>query len=198
MNVVETIGSITRVLERPLVVGDSFTRCDAIVILGAPLASDGSLSRSVRERVAAGLALWTIGGAPIICVTGGVTGDRAALGARAEADVMAEALLHAGVPRSALRIERRARSTRDNAICCKELLVADGVRSAWIVTQPFHGRRARHVFTAAGFDARVWHIDGSLEYADRAAALRWVLREYAAWARQLAREVASVGLRKRH
>ena len=192
------LDTMTRLLERPLVVGDAFTKCDAIVILGAPLAADGGLSRSVRERVAAGLALWTIGGAPIICVTGGVTRKGTSLTARAEADVMAEALLHAGVPRSALRIERRARSTRENANRCKELLVADDVRSVWIVTQPFHGRRARHVFSAAGFDARVWHIDGSLEYADRASAFRWVLREYGAWVRQLAVEVASAGLRNRH
>jgi hypothetical protein len=33
----------------------------------------------------------------------------------------------------------------------------------------------------------VWHIDDSIEYRDRKRALRWVIREYAAWGRELLR-----------
>ena len=54
-----------------------------------------------------------------------------------------------------------------------------------VVTQPFHGRRGAWLFRRAGFDAHVWHIDDSVEYRDRRRALRWLVREYAAWARQL-------------
>ena len=45
----------------------------------------------------------------------------------------------------------------------------------------------RRLIERAGFEAHVWHIDNSLEYRDRRRALRWVLREYAAWAAMLAR-----------
>jgi hypothetical protein len=37
------------------------------------------------------------------------------------------------------------------------------------------------MFRAAGFDAHVWHIADSIEYRNRRHALRWLVREYAAW-----------------
>jgi uncharacterized SAM-binding protein YcdF (DUF218 family) len=82
-------------------------------------------------------------------------------------------------------VERRSLTTRDNARLTAPLLAARGVRSLWLVTQPFHGRRGAWLFRRAGFDAHVWHIDDSVEYRDRRRALRWLVREYAAWARQL-------------
>ncbi|MBC7974045.1 MAG: YdcF family protein, partial [Myxococcales bacterium] len=57
----------------------------------------------------------------------------------------------------------------------------DLARSIWLVTQPFHGRRSLRLFRHAGFDARVWHIADSLQYRDRRRAMRWLVREYAAW-----------------
>jgi uncharacterized SAM-binding protein YcdF (DUF218 family) len=51
----------------------------------------------------------------------------------------------------------------------------------WIVTQPFHGRRAARLFREVGFEPRVWHIEDSLQYRERKRALRWLVREYAAW-----------------
>jgi uncharacterized SAM-binding protein YcdF (DUF218 family) len=56
-----------------------------------------------------------------------------------------------------------------------------------LVTQPFHGRRAARVFRAEGFEPHVWHIADSLQYRDRVRAVRWLVREYAAWAKELAR-----------
>jgi hypothetical protein len=38
-----------------------------------------------------------------------------------------------------------------------------------------------------GFEPHVWHIANSLEYRDRRRALRWVAREYAAWASLIVR-----------
>jgi uncharacterized SAM-binding protein YcdF (DUF218 family) len=84
-------------------------------------------------------------------------------------------------------VERASRSTLDNARLTRPLLEARGVRSLWVVTQPFHGRRSARVFRRAGFDAHVWHITDSIEYRDRRRALRWLVREYAAWAGLLVR-----------
>lgn len=168
---------IARLLERPLVIREPFARLDAIVVLGAPLGPGGSLSPVVSERVVAAAALWRAGGGRIVVATGGVT--QGAL--RAEADAIAEGLGALGVPD--VITERASRSTRDNARMTRPLLEARGVRSLWLVTQPFHGRRSARLFRGAGFDARVWHIADSVQYRDRRRAVRWLVREYAAWAR---------------
>ena len=172
---------VARLLERPLVIREAFAALDAIVVLGAPLAPGGELSPIVAERVAAGAARWHAGAGRIVVATGGVTRGAA----RAEADAMAEALADLGVP--GVIVERSARTTRDNAWLTRPVLEAHGVRSLWLVTQPFHGRRSARLFRSAGFDAHVWHIADSVEYRDRRRAVRWLAREYAAWAQLLVR-----------
>ncbi len=94
---------------------------------------------------------------------------------------MAAAARDAGVRADAIVVEDRSRSTAENAREVAALLPA-GAR-IWIVTQPFHGRRARRCFRRVGLDAEVWHLADSLEYRDRRRALAWLVREYAAWAR---------------
>ena len=172
---------LARLLERPLVIREPFTALDAIVVLGAPLAPGGELSPVVWERVVAAAALWHADGGRIVVATGGVTRDAA----RAESDAMAEALGELGVP--GVIIERAARTTRDNARLTKPVLDAHGVRWLWLVTQPFHGRRSARLFRRAGFDAHVWHITDSVQYRDRRRAVRWLVREYLAWAWLLVR-----------
>lgn len=169
---------VARALEAPLVVGRSeVTPADAVVVLGAPLAPDGALSSVVAERVAGGIALWRAGAAPLLVMTGG----RGPGAKRAEAPAMAAAARAAGVPDGAILVEDRSRTTAENAREVAALLPAGA--QIWIVTQPFHGRRARRLFRRAGLDADVWHLADSLEYRDRRRALAWLVREYAAWAR---------------
>lgn len=168
---------IARALERPLEIREPFAALDAIVVLGAPLGPGGILSPLVRERAAAAAALWHAGGGRLVIASGGVTQGAP----RAEADAIAEALTALGVPD--VVTERASRTTRDNARLTKPLLDALGARSLWLVTQPFHGRRSARLFRRAGFDAHVWHIADSLQYCDRRRALRWLVREYAAWLR---------------
>ncbi len=167
---------VARLLEAPLVVGAGrIEGRDAIVVLGAPLAPDGALSTVVAERVAGGVALWKAGGGPRLVMSGGY-GPGAT---RAEAPAMAEVARAAGIPEAALVIEARSRTTAENAREVAALL-SPGAR-VWLVTQPFHGRRARRCFRRAGLDAEVWHLADSLEYRDRRRALSWLAREYAAW-----------------
>jgi uncharacterized SAM-binding protein YcdF (DUF218 family) len=170
-------------LERPLVVREPFRALDAIVVLGAPLGPGDTMTPLLAERIAATAALWRAGGGRIIIATGGITGRAR----RAEADVIATTLHALGVP--GVLAERASRTTRENAELTKPMLDAHGVRSLWIVTQPFHGRRGARLFRRAGFDAHVWHIADSIEYRDRRRAMRWLVREYAAWARLGMRQV---------
>jgi uncharacterized SAM-binding protein YcdF (DUF218 family) len=174
--------SLARVLGRPFSIANRELQLavvpetrDAIVVLGATLGPDNSLTPILAERVAAAVALFAAGGAPRIVTTGGVTGRAT----RAEAAVLADALVAAGTPRDTIVIEDRAQTTKDNAFYTARL-VRPGAR-VWLVTQPFHAKRAEHLFRAAGFDPRAWHIAGSLEYRDHRRATRWYLREYAAW-----------------
>jgi uncharacterized SAM-binding protein YcdF (DUF218 family) len=168
-------------LERPLVVRPPLAALDAIVVLGGALGPGDTLSPVLAERVAAAAALWRAGGGRVVVATGGVLGDAR----RAEADVIAEALGALGVPR--VIVERGSRTTRENAQLTRPILERHGVRSLWVVTQPFHGRRGARLFRAAGFDARAWHIADSVQYRDRRRATRWLIREYAAWANLLLR-----------
>jgi uncharacterized SAM-binding protein YcdF (DUF218 family) len=93
------------------------------------------------------------------------------------------------VPDAALRAEERARSTAENAAFSAALLAP--ARTVWLVTQPFHARRARWHFRRVGLDPRVWHIADSLQYARPARALRWIAREYGAFASNIASRAIS-------
>lgn len=170
---------IASLLEAPLVVADPFEVRDAIVVLGAPLARDGGTTRVLDERIAAAAWLWHARAGRIVIASGGATGASP----RTEADVIADRLRAAGVAAAAIVVEPCARSTADNARLTAAVAAPLGLRSVWLVTQPFHGRRAAWLFRRAGLDARVWHIADSLEYRERGRALRWLVREYAAWAR---------------
>ena len=173
-----------RVLGRPFAIADRADEPaprDAIVVLGATLGPGDALTPILAERVAATAALFAAAAAPRIIATGGVTGRAH----RAEADVVTEALVAAGVPRAVITVEDRARTTQDNARFTAALLAAHA--RVWLVTQPFHAKRAEYLFRAAGLDARAWRIADSLEYRDHRRATRWYAREYAAWLKALAR-----------
>ena len=174
---------IIRALEAPLVVREPFQPLDAIVVLGAPLGPRDALTPPLAERAHAAASLYHAGGAPLIIASGGTTHGAS----RAEADAIADEIRRANVPDSAILVERASQTTAENARFTADLLARRAMRRVWLVTQPFHGRRAQRLFRRAGFDAHVWHIDNSLEYADRHRALRWVVREYIAWAAMYAR-----------
>jgi uncharacterized SAM-binding protein YcdF (DUF218 family) len=152
--------AIATLLEIPLVRRRPFAPRDAIVVLGAPGPA------VLAERAAAAGALYRLGGAPEIIATG-----------RGEADAIARAL--APIP---VRLEPDARSTAENARFVAAMIPG---QSVWLVTQPFHMRRAEYLFRREGLDAAAWHIADSIEYRDRRRALRWLAREYGAWARAL-------------
>jgi len=163
---------LERLLEAPRA---ELTPADAIVVLGAGLGPGGTLTSILEERVAAAVALVRDGMARYVVATGGITRHDA----RAEADALAEALHTAGVPD--VLVERESRTTAENARFTARILEPLGVRTVWLVTQPFHGRRAALLFRREGLEPRVWHIADSLQYRDRRRALKWVAREYAAW-----------------
>lgn len=176
---------IGRILGWPLEVRDGVEVADAIVVLGAPLRADGTLSGVSEERVKTGVDLWRRGFAPVLVISGGGPGRLLADMPR-EADVMAARARELGIPDAALRVERESLSTADNARNTARLLLTEGRRRVWLVTQPFHTRRARAWFRRAGLEARSWYADDSIQYRLPRHGLRWVVSEYAAWLRMWA------------
>lgn len=187
------IAALARVLGRPLRrVDDPSRDADAIVVLGSPVRPDGSLSMVGEERVGAGVALWKSGRAPLLVLSG----NRPAWAVRgpgappvSEAEAMAARARALGVPDAALLIEAGSLSTFENARACAALLLPRGTRRVWIVTQPFHLRRATWHFRRAGFEALGFHVEDSLQYRHPDIALRWVLGEYVSWMKLAARAV---------
>jgi uncharacterized SAM-binding protein YcdF (DUF218 family) len=171
------LARIAKLLEAPLAVGDSpVEERDAIVVLGAPLTPAGELSPILEERLAAAVALYRAGGGRYVVASGGTTHGAP----RAEADALADGLRAAGI--ADVLVENRSQTTRDNAVLTAELLAPLGARRVWLITQPFHAKRAALLFERAGLDAKSWHIADSVQYRDRRRALRWLVREYGAWA----------------
>lgn len=189
------LGVATRALGRPLAsfsAASTSGPADAIVILGAPIRADGSLSPMAEERVRVGVDLHRAGLAQVVCVVGGhcPPGHE---NTPAEVEGMARLVRALGVPEAAIRVDRRSTSTVTNAARAAEILLPEGRRRVWLVTQPFHLRRARFHFRRAGFEPLGWHIEASVQYREPEHALRWIVREYAAWALALARAAPANG-----
>jgi uncharacterized SAM-binding protein YcdF (DUF218 family) len=123
----------------------------------------------LRRRVDHALALWRAGAAPLVVTTGGTES-----GPVAEGDAAAARLTQAGVPPDALRVERAATSTAENADGVAALV--PGAR-VLLVTDAPHAWRAACVFRAR-FPA---------------VAVSPVHRPWPAELSMAAREVAAVG-----
>ena len=197
-----SVRSVVRILGAPLCVHHEEQPADAAVVLGCRLERDGSLSPVGEERIAAGVDVWRRGLAPVLALTGGsdlfaprtIAPGLARRGDSlrspiAEAEALARRARSLGVPESALRVEPASRNTADNARFTAKILLPEGRRRVWVVTQPFHLRRALFWFRRAGFDPLGWHIADSLQYRHPPTGTRWVLREYVSWLKLAALEV---------
>lgn len=171
---------LARALGAPLTAASPLQPADAIVVLGAPLLAGGGLTIQAEERVAVAVALWRRGIAPVICLVGG-HGPVGWRHTEAEAEGMAREVRARGVPESAIRVDRKSACTFTNAQRAAEILLPEGRRRVWLVTQPHHLRRARWYFERAGFETLGFHIEDSIQYRMPRRALRWIAREYGAW-----------------
>jgi uncharacterized SAM-binding protein YcdF (DUF218 family) len=125
----------------------------AIVVLGAGAVTigHGSLAihylsgRSVVNAIEAARLYRLLGGVPIIA-SGGIVNPRTL--ERAEADVLADALVSLGVPRERIIVERASINTYEQSVRVGALL--PGPRFV-LITTPIHLRRAIALFEARGF-----------------------------------------------
>lgn len=117
---------------------DEARSVDAIVILGAAQ-YDGRPSPQLVARLDHAIELWHDGRSQLIIVAGGKQqADRFT-----EAEAAAKYLEDNGVPIEAIALENNGRTTRESLLGVRQILVAQGMHSLLIVTDPYHALRAR-------------------------------------------------------
>jgi uncharacterized SAM-binding protein YcdF (DUF218 family) len=122
---------------------------DVIIVLGASLSPEGDLGPALGERVYHGIEAWRSGQAALLLMTG-----------KHEAMKMKARAVKYGVPEVQVLTETTARTTRENALRCAELMHARRLGRALIVTQAFHRPRAVAAFRRCGVDAEAMPFIG--------------------------------------
>jgi hypothetical protein len=141
--VVQQPGILVLLWPRLLMVKAPLQKADCLILLGGE--QDARPVETAR--------LYSEGVAPVIFITG-------------EGDTNANwrALIEHGVPVSAIKVEPMARSTLMNARLLRPMLEHDGIRSALIITSPFHTRRALAVFQHEIPSIQFGIVDARREY----------------------------------
>jgi hypothetical protein len=120
---------------------------DAIVVLGAAVNDDGSLSVPARQRAVRAAMLLTAGVAPRIIFTGRCSLTAPEAPAVSEAAAMAAYAESLGAPREAILLEEESRDTIGNAYFVgRKFLEPNGWSSIRVVTSDFHVPRTTWVF----------------------------------------------------
>jgi uncharacterized SAM-binding protein YcdF (DUF218 family) len=113
-------------------VTDPLAKADAIV----------AISGDTGARADTAIALWKQGYGPILIFSGGSSDPESV----ASAELMKRKAVAAGVPANAIVVEGTSATTEENAQRVAELMKAAGLRSAILVTSPYHQRRAALLF----------------------------------------------------
>lgn len=170
-----------------LTVNDPLRRADAIIVV----------SGNGPDRIGTSAALLREGFGRVLIVSGGPYELRRGR-YRNSAHVMRDEAIAEGVPREQVLLDDGATSTYENAVGSARVMKEHGLRSAIVVTSPYHARRTglvfSRVFRAQGlslsvrsaersfFQARRWwtrHRDRQLvvrEYVKLLAALGGIVR----------------------
>jgi len=101
-----------------------------------------AISGDTGARAESAIALWKQGYAPILIFSGGSSDPESV----ASAELMKRAAVAAGVPANAIIVEGSSATTEENAQRVAELMKTAGLRSAILVTSPYHQRRAALLF----------------------------------------------------
>lgn len=123
-------------------------RADVIIVLGSAVWPGGRPSPSLDARAQHAIALYQSGYAPYLVFCGGLGGNPPS-----EAEVMRRLAVSAGVPASALMLEDQSHSTEESLTNAKLLMDARDLRSAIIVSDPFHLFRAEIIARDLGIEA---------------------------------------------
>ena len=127
---------------------DQSKKSDCIIVLGAAAYEDRP-SPVFEERIKHALHLYKNDSAPSLVFTGGY-GDGAS---HSESEVAAIYARSNGIPNSALYTETVSRTTLQNLVEAKKVMDAEGLRTAIIVSDPLHLKRASMMAKDIGIKA---------------------------------------------
>ena len=145
---------------------------DAIVVLGAAQYV-GRPSPVLRARLDHALDLWQRGLAPRLIFTGGMgAGDTTS-----EAAVSRAYALRHGVPDTAIFMENEGRTTRESVAAVSVIMRTQQMRTAILVSDPFHMLRLRILSTQYGVNASTSPTQTSPISANKGQALGYVISE---------------------
>lgn len=116
---------------------DETRQADAAIVLGASV-YDNSPSPVFCERINHAVDLYNDGRVGIIIMTGGVGEGNI----RSEADIAREYAEQKGVPADAILTEESSRVTAENLANAKQIMDDHGLKTALIVSDPLHMKRA--------------------------------------------------------
>lgn len=152
---------VARALDQSLSNGYAFQpaealpAADAIVLLGSgsrpnPAAPSHPDMNEAVDRIWHAARLYRGGKAPLIIVSSGYRWGRLRPSELAPADAARVLLLSLGVPDSAIVVEKRSRTTRQNALYTAELVAEQGIRKVLLTTSAWHMPRAEAAFRQVG------------------------------------------------
>ena len=127
---------------------DHAQNADVIIVLGAGLDQFGQPTASLVARAIHAASLYQVGFADKVLCSGGVTRNNFP----SEATICAQILENAGLPRSAVELEEKSRSTQENAIQSIQWMSERSVRTAIVVSSSYHLWRASWLFHRLGYD----------------------------------------------
>src|SRR6185503_1052033 len=107
-----------------LEVTDPLAKADAIV----------AISGDTGARADTAIELWKQGYAPLLIFSGGSSDPQSV----ASAELMKRTAVAAGVPANAILVEGQSATTEENAQRVAELMRSNALRSAILVTSPYH------------------------------------------------------------
>ena len=110
-----------------------------------------ALSGDTGARTATAVDLWQRGYAPLIIFAGGSEDPESV----ASAELMKREAVASGVPAGSIIVEPESATTEENAQRVAALMSARGLRTAILVTSPYHQRRAADLFGRAFAPARL-------------------------------------------
>ena len=130
---------------------DHAVASDVIIVLGCPSYEGNVVSTTFSSCLLArahhAAELYHKGLAGHIIPTGGLTGP-----APSEAAAMGQVLEGDGVPRGAIILEEQARSTVQNVQFSRDIMQANGWRTAILVSDPHHIKRAAVIARDGGLN----------------------------------------------
>ena len=165
--------------------GRKIRPADCILILGAKVRPDGSMSHALRFRCDRAYEAWQAGAAKIIIGCGGVCD-----GPASEASVIRAYLLEKGVPDEYIVMEDQSVNTWENLINARKIMDARGMGKALLVTSDYHLTRALWMAKKQGLNAVGI---ASLSSRKPALFLRTRSRECVSWVLYAWNEIKKIG-----